>query len=116
MRKTFLFLVMIACLPGIALADLDYRCLSDCKNDGKQTQDCIKECTYSSSVAPKPKKGLGAAHKELKAPVPVGAQTIILKPKAVSSPNATPDYTCLSACMRDGMQYALCNERCRKTD
>ncbi|HEU0117739.1 MAG TPA: hypothetical protein VFR09_03820 [Alphaproteobacteria bacterium] len=123
-----------------ARADVDYRCLNLCKNNGQPTSVCMTQCSYNvphaANVAPPPVMNSGVVTQSItpKAtindpiaeayPVPnhnllgtlrQGDDTILLQPHTAAtstSDNPDRDYTCLNQCLQNGMRYQLCNESC----
>lgn len=89
----------------------DYRCVNLCVQGGKPASSCMSRCTYDVSAAPSSPNEVLSAHDILQAPVPAG-DTILPSPDKVSKPAAGKDYKCIQQCLRDGMQYQLCNTNC----
>lgn len=113
MLRRFAFaLLALWALP--AFADMDYHCLSDCKNDGGSTPQCMTQCTYAPPLAKTDAaKPDGTTHKEFVAPVPVGSQVVVtpMVQMPVGS-SLTTNFSCVQACMKQNLQSSLCQERC----
>lgn len=122
------FLLALAAAPADCRADTDYRCLTLCVNNGNPSSACLLNCSYnlpavspsSSSKDPaqsssEPRsQALGApppAHKVFNAPVPYSG--VALPSKQKSAP-ADKDYACLSECLKNRVQYQMCEESCAK--
>ena len=109
-RNCFLVFLLVA---GPAFADMDYKCLADCKNNGGVTQACMTQCNYTAPTGlSKAKRPPGTAHNEFSAPVAVDA-TIVPEKMAVSTESSNPpNMQCVQACMKEKLQYSLCEKRC----
>ncbi len=94
-----------------AFADMDYKCLADCKNSGGRTQTCMETCDYNAPKAlSKTDAPAGTAHNEFTAPVEAG-NTLVLHPPKLG-PTPKPDARCVQECVADKLQYSLCEKRC----
>ena len=115
-RIALVILVTVAVTP--AFADVDQHCLSGCVAGGRSGPECLTTCSYN--IAPKPTiippvtlESL-EAHRTFTTLVPIQTNDIAPKPP---QPKVAPekDLACVSACLRQGLQYDYCNEQCVKT-
>lgn len=97
------FLVLLCGFPLSAAADTDYSCLNHC-NSG----DCMKQCSYNTEGVDK-KNPAKNPHNPF--PDQYVANGITL-PKPTAAKQLEKDFPCVSACLKEGMQYGLCQERC----
>lgn len=86
-------------------------CLNACVNGGGSRPACMQQCEPPPSPEHTQNRG-PAEHGVLSTPIPVDG--IVMKPKAVSAAPMSLDYSCLSTCMQNGMQYQSCSQRCSK--
>jgi len=86
----------------------DYRCVDLCVEGGKPASSCMSRCSYNVATAPATPNQVLSAHDVLQAPVPAG-DTILPPHDITSKPESSKDYKCIQQCVRDGMQYQLCN-------
>jgi hypothetical protein len=97
--------------PAAPQTRTDYRCVDLCVHGGKPASSCMSLCAYSVTSPPlTPDKTL-SAHDVLKAPTPAG-DAILPSPDKTSKPESGKNYKCIQQCLRDGMQYQLCNTNC----
>ena len=101
------------CLSNAARASLDYKCLSNCVNGGERSSICMPKCTYAEpteSIKVLEKKAKLNPHNQFDAMISPDS-VIEDKPKAVYS-SKTMNYTCLSECLKNKLQYQFCEEKC----
>lgn len=100
-----------------AMADTDYRCLTQCVNNGRTSVACLKECSYNVAPTPAPSAGgqnsLEFSHRQFSAPAPLNSGTL-LPPVRTNHTSADKDYVCMARCQQNGMQYQFCEEQCTK--
>ncbi|MFY9288193.1 MAG: hypothetical protein WAO98_06790 [Alphaproteobacteria bacterium] len=119
--KFLICLGMFLTMPLLAQADTDYRCLQSCTAQGKTPYQCMEPCSYSrplqqnqvNSAYISKSTNVITKHKVLEEAVPLGNQ-VVLKQSTVHQ-NPRRDYKCVAECLRNGMHYRLCNERCPDT-
>lgn len=115
-----LFLVIFAgCAPSYA--DTDYKCLRDCNNSSTSNVSkvtpaaCLKSCTYVAEGARKKsarasKNSARNRYNEFSEQYKGGG---LAAPEAkTSTVEPAKNYQCLSSCLKDGLQYQLCQTRC----
>ena len=105
-----------------ARADTDQRCLSACINGGQGASVCMPQCTYNA----KPKGDAAAAaddqdvttnpYRVLDTLTPVEGSVVVSEPQRPASQQAALDRSCVETCLKQGLQYDLCNQRCTKPD
>lgn len=111
-RLAAILSVLLVSTP--AWADIDYRCLTLCKNAGGITGACVNQCSYTPKAKTATPKGQeGKAHNTFDAPVSpsVAAAT----PRTVKPPvdrTLNTSHVCIQSCMRDGLQYGMCEAQC----
>lgn len=110
--------LMGSALP--AIADTDYRCLTQCVNEGTSSATCLKKCSYNIAPSPTPAPTVGAgqetlefSHRQFAAPVPL-KNGEILPPVHTNHEAPEKDYACVAKCQQEGMQYQFCEESCTK--
>jgi len=106
MRWALLLAILIS---APAWADVDYRCLQACVNEGATSAVCLGKCSYNQSPVPAAK----STHEVFAAPKPAG-NAVVLAPKSIAKAAQSEDYICLAICGQSGLQYVLCEERCAK--
>ncbi|MBY0408172.1 MAG: hypothetical protein K2Q01_10805 [Rickettsiales bacterium] len=113
------WLIGLLCLPLPALADTDYRCLSECKNQGGQTAACMQQCTYYKPVVATSTAHEGDAHREFSTPVPVGARSAPKAEVAMQKDmvgRGAQNFTCVQDCLKRHIQSTLCQAQCAARD
>lgn len=112
MLRKLIILIAIA-FSAPAWADMDYHCLTSCKNSGKQTVICMDQCRYKEAPTKAATgKAEGDAHKEFVAPVPVGSRVAPAVTRSTTASMLSMDHVCVQACMQEDLQYSLCQQRC----
>lgn len=111
----FLIVWLISTLTAhVAFADTDYRCLNKCVNKGNNRALCLQECAYEGATPSVPVvrgSALSNPNKQFDVPVPA---LNVPAPKPKETTPARKDYKCTAACLREGMQYSFCEEKCGK--
>ena len=103
--------LVIVCMPIAAFADVDYKCLNACANDGITTSICMHKCSYGVEKLPdlSGKKIKQDPHNQFS-----NVSSDRIKDESYNS--ATKDYTCLSKCLSNKSQYKFCEEKCATED
>ena len=81
---------LILFFPMLAFGATDYKCVSDCSNNGYTYQYCSAICTYDTSQS---------------------LQLQPVQPQQLLIPSGT-DYRCLNECTSNGYMYQYCKQRC----
>jgi len=121
MLRTAVALIIFTGYTIPAIADTDYRCLTQCVNGGRPSTVCLKECSYNNTPLPTSspssigtgQERLEYSHKQFAAPVPV-SNGVILPPVQTNHTAPDKDYVCVAKCQQEGMQYQFCEEKCAK--
>jgi len=99
-----------------AVKNMDYHCLSLCKNGGGATDQCISQCSYvdTTKVKSKRPKTKKDAHKQFN---DLHLETNILPPKPRTTlPEPGTDYVCINQCLQSQMAYQYCQNHCLNQD
>ena len=99
---------LLLALP--AQADTDYQCLRQCVEKKEiSSPACMEQCSYGI-----PPKSIIKHYnkKEFSTITPDDGSLLIKKnlPRAIVI--VSKDYACQRQCLKEGMQYALCEKRC----
>lgn len=127
-RRTVLAVVFAIVTAAPALADTDYRCLSDCIKAGRTAYACFATCSYPGEASP-PLQPQGpaqkqSAHSPFTAPAP--SSEIVVPgfsplpagtPASRLSPTTQPlgpstNFRCVNSCLANGYQHELCVQNC----
>ena len=112
-----IFLIGIAALAGstfsnAALASTDYQCLNACVNGGTPSAQCLSRCSYGTPASKPSTAASIDPHHVFKAPVPLGNEVFLKKPKPQMPQTPTKDYVCMSACLQQTVSYGMCEQQC----
>ena len=80
--KKFIILAVLLFLPLKAKASTDYKCQSECLDNGYMYSYCRKQCSYNNPNY------------------------------TVPTPSKRTDYQCLNDCTQKGYMYSYCKEYC----
>lgn len=110
-RPLLAFIILIACAAP-ALADIDYSCLNACIRNGDGSGNCMKSCTY---IPPLKERGLTRgpkkdAHDQFSSLH--RSDKIRIEKKAITPELLNKNYSCVMTCLKNGMQYQLCQNAC----
>lgn len=103
----------ITFIPNMASAEIDYRCLNNCVNNGANTSVCMPKCSYTM----RNKSTTSPAHKAKKDPhnqfsTIESTESIIIKPHQTQNTHSTDNYYCISNCLKEKLQYNFCEDKC----
>lgn len=92
-------------------AETDYKCLHQCVEQNSDRQACMSRCTYGTKDEGQTPAPAGKGHKLFAPLVPVEqGEVVTSKPRA--KPPENLDHVCLNACLKEGLQYAYCSQKC----
>lgn len=112
-RSRLLAMIPILCLPGSALADMDYKCLNNCVSSGETTSVCMPKCSYGAGAESLKKlrhANVDPYNQFSKREVP----EVIKKYEEAEKAKQPLDYNCMPECLKNGLQYQFCEEKCRE--
>lgn len=99
---------------NMAKADLDYKCLNNCVNNGANTSICMTKCTYGTDS-----KSSKISDQEIKknphnqfSPLELEGNRMEFKQKKQQIKKTTINYPCLSKCLQEKSQYQFCEAQC----
>ncbi len=99
--------LVIICVPKAAFADVDYKCLNACANDGIITPVCMNKCSYGAE------KSSDLSDKKIRQdPHNQFSNIPSDRLKGENNNSSTKDYTCLPKCLKEKSQYKFCEEKC----
>lgn len=127
-RRTVLAITLTIMTAASALADTDYRCLSDCIKAGRTANVCFATCSYPGkelpALQPQGPAQKQSAYSPFTAPAPSNE---IIVPGLFPLPEGTPasrlspttqplgpstNFRCVSNCLANGYQHGLCVQNC----
>lgn len=115
MRNKFDSLIvgmLVAGLSAPAWADTDYQCLNACVNGGETSPACMTRCSYKTSGAETSNRNVKRkGYEQFSVPVPTN-KIVVPNAKDNNVSNTRKDFACFDQCLKQGLQYQLCEEKC----
>ncbi len=109
-RLTIAFFVVALATP--VWADTDYQCLNSCVNSGETSAKCLQKCSYKNSKnEAENRTAKRKGYEQFAAPVPT-KKIILPNSMSKSGVKSNKDYACFDQCLKQGLQYQLCEEKC----
>ncbi len=115
MKKLALRMIIFALyLPATAWANLDYKCLSDCKVSGEVSAVCMAKCSYEmqdTSVQNANQEQEEDPYNQF-SDMESKPSTIKEHYNSIHQQNGSTYYICMPECLKNNLQYKFCEEKC----